>query len=219
MTGDSVFGSSRALRRWLEEQRQPFVLAVPSSESLWARLYDWALTPRWRLQLTGEERAWSHALLIRRSRKDPNEEACYVVFAPREEVSLGSVAGVARTRWRIEEGFEQAEGHLRTRRVRGSKIRGLASAHYPIASGSRVPCGRCRKGAEKRDPADYRTLHWTLEDGVGELIPLTVPEAQRLMERLLMERLLMERLLWKKAPRATAVIHGSLWRRHHQYQA
>jgi len=46
-----------------------------------------------------------------------------------------------------------------------------------------------------------------------------VPEAQRLMERLLMERLLMERLLWKKAPRATAVIHGSLWRRHHQYQA
>ena len=36
VTGDSVYGSSRALRRWLEEQRQPFVLAVPSNESLWA---------------------------------------------------------------------------------------------------------------------------------------------------------------------------------------
>jgi SRSO17 transposase len=36
VTGDSVCGSSRALRRWLEEQRQPFVLAVPSNESLWA---------------------------------------------------------------------------------------------------------------------------------------------------------------------------------------
>ena len=35
VTGDSAYGSSRALRRWLEEQRQPFVLAVPSNESLW----------------------------------------------------------------------------------------------------------------------------------------------------------------------------------------
>jgi SRSO17 transposase len=146
VTGDSVCGSSRALRRWLEEQRQPFVLAVPSNESLWAgpiweeghvqtaaemagglpseafqrlsvgqgskgeRLYDWALTPLWRLQLTDEERAWSHALLVRRSTKDPEEIAYYVVFAPREEVSLGAVAGVAGTRWRIEEGFEQAKG-------------------------------------------------------------------------------------------------------------
>jgi SRSO17 transposase len=33
-----------------------------------------------------------------------------VVFAPREEVSLGSVGGVAGTRWRIEEGFENAKG-------------------------------------------------------------------------------------------------------------
>jgi SRSO17 transposase len=36
VTGDSVCGSSRVLRRWLEEQRQPFVLAVPSNELLWA---------------------------------------------------------------------------------------------------------------------------------------------------------------------------------------
>jgi hypothetical protein len=42
-----------------------------------------------------------------------------------------------------------------------------------------------------------------------ELIPLTVPEAQRLMER----------LLWKKAPHAAAVIRWSQWRRRHQHQA
>jgi SRSO17 transposase len=60
--------------------------------------------------LTDEERAWSHALLVRRSTKDPEELAYYVVFAPREEVSLGAVAGAAGSRWRIEEGFEHAKG-------------------------------------------------------------------------------------------------------------
>ena len=145
VTGDSVYGASRTLRRWLEEQKQPFVLAVPSNEPVWTgpiweegqvqtaaeisaglpseafrrlsagdgskgkRLYDWALVPLWRLQVTDEERAWSHALLVRRSRKDPNEEAYYVVFAPREGAPIESIVSVAGTRWRIEEGFEQAK--------------------------------------------------------------------------------------------------------------
>ena len=145
VTGDSVYGTSRTLRRWLEEQKQPFVLGVPSNESVWTgpiweegqvqtaagiadrlpqeafrrlsagkgskgeRLYDWALVPLWRLQMTDEERTWGHALLIRRSRKDPNEESYYIVFAPREEASLESIVSVAGARWRIEEGFEQAK--------------------------------------------------------------------------------------------------------------
>lgn len=145
ITGDSVYGSSRTLRQWLEGQQQPFVLAVPSNESLWAgpiwekgqvqtaeeiaddlpleafqrlsagkgskgeRLYDWALTGLWRLQLTEEEQGWSHALLVRRSIEAPEEKAYYVVFAPREEASLASVVPVAGIRWRIEEGFEQAK--------------------------------------------------------------------------------------------------------------
>ncbi|WP_259253908.1 IS701 family transposase [Salinibacter ruber] len=146
VTGDSVYGSSRTLRQWLEGRKQPFVLAVPSNESLWAgpiweegqvqtaaeiadglppkafqrlsagkgskgeRLYEWALTPLWRVQLTAEEQAWSHALLVRRSTEDPEEIAYYVVFAPRKEVSLESIVPVASARWRIEEGFEQAKG-------------------------------------------------------------------------------------------------------------
>lgn len=145
VTGDSVYGASRTLRRWLEQQKQPFVLAVPSNESLWAgpiweegqvqtaaeiadglpqevfqrlsagkgakgeRLYDWALAPLWRLQLTAEEQAWSHALLVRRSTTEPDEEAYYVVFAPREETSLELIVPIAGMRWRIEEGFEQAK--------------------------------------------------------------------------------------------------------------
>jgi hypothetical protein len=43
-----------------------------------------ALTPLWRLPLTDEERAWSHALFVRRSTNDPEEIAYYVVFAPLE---------------------------------------------------------------------------------------------------------------------------------------
>ena len=146
VTGDSVYGTSRTLRRWLEEQKQPFVLAVPPGGSLWAgpiweegqvqtageiasdlpkgafqrlsagkgskgdRIYDWALIPLWRLQVTTEERAWGHGLLVRRSTEDPEEMAYYVVFAPRDEATLESIVPVAGARWRIEEGFEQAKG-------------------------------------------------------------------------------------------------------------
>ncbi len=36
VTGDSIYGGDRRLRVWLEQQEQPFVLAVASNESLWA---------------------------------------------------------------------------------------------------------------------------------------------------------------------------------------
>jgi SRSO17 transposase len=35
VTADTIYGSDRRLRRWLEEQGQPFVLAVPCNEPLW----------------------------------------------------------------------------------------------------------------------------------------------------------------------------------------
>ena len=38
VTADSVYGSARRLRMFLEEQRRPFVLAVTSDEALWADL-------------------------------------------------------------------------------------------------------------------------------------------------------------------------------------
>lgn len=38
VTGDSIYGSDRRLRVWLEQQEQPFVLAVTSAEPLWAVL-------------------------------------------------------------------------------------------------------------------------------------------------------------------------------------
>ncbi len=141
VTGDSVYGSDRRLRLFLEEKQLPFVLAVTSKEPLmvglgvyesaakWAepiassdwqrlsagegskgpRLYDWAWRPLWRLQITAEDRAQGHWLLVRRSTAEPTEMTYFVVFAPREGTSLELLARVAGTRWQVESCFESAK--------------------------------------------------------------------------------------------------------------
>lgn len=70
------------------------------------RLYDWALIPLWRLQLSAEEKRFGHYLLARRSLSDPSELAYYVVFAPRQRAALETLVKVAGRRWEIEVGFE-----------------------------------------------------------------------------------------------------------------
>ncbi len=74
------------------------------------RLYDWALVPLWRLQLTAEERRFGHYLLVRRSLTDPGELAYYVVFAPKARANLETLVKVAGRRWEIEVGFEATKG-------------------------------------------------------------------------------------------------------------
>jgi SRSO17 transposase len=39
ITGDSIYGDDRALRQWLEEHRQAYVLAVSGKESVWLQHY------------------------------------------------------------------------------------------------------------------------------------------------------------------------------------
>lgn len=51
------------------------------------RLYDWALTPLWRLQITEEERRFGHYLLVRRSLDEEREHAYYVAYAPRSKAT------------------------------------------------------------------------------------------------------------------------------------
>ncbi len=63
------------------------------------RLYEWALVPLFRLQLTEEERAWGHWFLVRRSIEDPDEIAYHVVFAPREGFTMQELVKVAGARW------------------------------------------------------------------------------------------------------------------------
>ena len=72
------------------------------------RLYEWA---RIALSSTANP-GFEHWLLIRRSRREPDQRAYYFAFAP-VGVSLGELAGAAGLRWTIEECFfERAKDDL-----------------------------------------------------------------------------------------------------------
>jgi SRSO17 transposase len=71
------------------------------------RLYDWA---RIGLPWTREP-GWERWLLIRRSRKDHDKRAYYLVFAP-AGTTLAELAGAAGLRWTIEECFQRAKDDL-----------------------------------------------------------------------------------------------------------
>jgi SRSO17 transposase len=139
VTGDSIYGSDRRLRLWLEEQLQPFVLAVNCNEALWCGMQqqradalaqrftesDWqrlsagdgAKGPRlydWvvmPLPRWAQDPDWQHALLVRRSLSNLDDFAYYVVFAP-ADTTLHDWVRVAGRRWTIEESFEHAKDAL-----------------------------------------------------------------------------------------------------------
>lgn len=100
--------SAEKIAKSLKPQAWKRLSAGPGAKG--ERLYDWALAPVWRLQLTPEERRWGHYLLARRSLDDKHELAYYVVYAPRTKVRLAALAKVAGRRWEIEVGFEATKG-------------------------------------------------------------------------------------------------------------
>lgn len=136
VTADSIYGGVYALRHFLEEREQPFVLAVPSTQRVgltakaaqvvtawppeaWERLsagegsqgprwYDWGcMSMPWRDAPEG----MTHFLLARRSVSHPEEIAYYFVFGP-TTVTLPQLALVAGTRWQVEQAFELAKGEV-----------------------------------------------------------------------------------------------------------
>jgi SRSO17 transposase len=135
VTGDEIYGNDGALRRWLEREQRPYVLAVACSHPLWhggrqvradslvasIPADGWQCLdigagskgPRiydWacaRLPYWTEE-GWAPWLLIRRSVTTPEEMAFYRAFGP-EDTTVADLARVAGTRWAIEEGFQRAK--------------------------------------------------------------------------------------------------------------
>lgn len=139
VVGDTVYGYDE-LRLFLQEHQKNYVLAVPQTHLIWSRgepqpvglvaallpasswmvlsagegskgerLYEWA----W-LQLSDEAQVSCgrvHWLLIRRSLSDPSERAYYRVWGP-ARITLAELVKVAGSRWRIEEGYEQAKGEV-----------------------------------------------------------------------------------------------------------
>jgi SRSO17 transposase len=161
------------------------------------RLYEWALRPIFRLQLTEEERYWGHWLLVRRSLEDPREIAYYVVYAPRQGTTLEALVEVAGTRWRIESGFSEAKDGFG---LDDYQVRSWAGWHRHVTlsllAHAFVSVVRTYQAAqEQRAP--------------GNLLPPTVPEVRRLMCSLLLAQ----------SPEEAAVVGWSMWRRRHQLRA
>jgi SRSO17 transposase len=139
VVGDTVYGYDE-LRIFLEDQQKNYVVAVPETHPVWvagrkppvgvlaallpesawvvlsagegskgARLYEWA----W-LQLpeqTEEAHERARWVLIRRSLSDPSKRAYYRAAGP-AQTTLVELVAVAGSRWKIEEGLEQAKGEV-----------------------------------------------------------------------------------------------------------
>jgi SRSO17 transposase len=135
VAGDEVYGNDGDLRRWLEGEQRPYVLAVARSHAVWhqgvqvrveALLAEVPAEGWQRLDIgagskgpriydwacarlpSWTEEGWAHWLLLRRSVTHPEEVAFYRAFAP-AETTVADLARVAGTRWTIEEGFQRAK--------------------------------------------------------------------------------------------------------------
>ena len=135
VTGDTVHGRARALRRWLEDEGLHHVLAVPRNEELETGLNRWRADEvlaahedwAWHRMSAGpgskgerwydwqcwilaepEDADWGRYLLFRRSCTDPDDWQAYAAFAPRG-CDLETLVGVAGRRWSIEHAFEAAK--------------------------------------------------------------------------------------------------------------
>jgi SRSO17 transposase len=137
VTGDAVYGNDSQRRSWLEKQGMSYVLAVTSQYQVWyaearrwvaeiaillspnvwqkrsagagakgERVYAWALLP-----LGNVGAARQRWLLFRRSLRDRQELAYYVVSAP-QTTRLEAIIKVEGTRWAIEESFARAKGEV-----------------------------------------------------------------------------------------------------------
>jgi SRSO17 transposase len=136
VTGDSVYGKARQLRRWLEGRPQAYVLAVSGQDYVrlggrqrqvktlvaslppqgWTRLSagDGTKGPRWYdwrwLSLVEPpEPGWRRWLLVRLSLSVPTKLTASRLFAP-QDTTVAETVQVAGTRWTIESGFEATKG-------------------------------------------------------------------------------------------------------------
>ncbi|MGH3182715.1 MAG: IS701 family transposase [Streptosporangiaceae bacterium] len=136
VTGDEVYGDDGRLRRWLEEERRPYVLAVSRAHRVWEhgrqerldRLVADLPEEAWVTLSAGEgsqgprlyDWARSHLpyvtapgmaqwVLVRRRLSDPSDLAYYRAYGP-EDTPLEELVRVAGRRWIIEESFERAKG-------------------------------------------------------------------------------------------------------------
>jgi SRSO17 transposase len=134
VTGDEVYGAWE-LRRWLEEERRSYVLAVRANQYVWAGSRQSTVAPlakalpgrAWhRITIAAGSKGprryawawmpinhdlgpkWRRWLLVRRSLDDPEDLAYYVAAGP-SRTTLTRLAKTAGARLSIEGAFESAK--------------------------------------------------------------------------------------------------------------
>jgi SRSO17 transposase len=138
VVADTIYGTARGLRGWLEERGRWYVLAVPATQGIYhegsqrqARTVAKHLSEEaWFRASAGKgskgERLYDWAcvplphpdeektgrwLLLRRGIEDPTEYAYYLAYGP-SETPVHELIWIAGRRWSIEEGFEAAKGEV-----------------------------------------------------------------------------------------------------------
>jgi SRSO17 transposase len=239
VVADSVYGSNPELRAWLESRQLPSVMAVACDEPVvvelpqlgvrrlevrdvaarlapvdWQklamsegskgpRLFAWACLPIWH---QGQDDGW-HSLLVRRSLEPTSELTYYLVFAPPTTCLQDKVSALGG-RWRIEEDFENGKDlGLDQYEVRCyvGWYRHLTLVMLALAFLTSIAVA-ARRSAAPRLPALLPATEALISP---QLCPLSVPEARRLLAR----------LLFPPPSSAPLVLAWSGWRRRHQQQA
>ena len=234
VAGDTVYGNDRRLRRWLEEQGLPYVLAVKSNEPLWAdtergstqvaarELAQQIPDDQWQRLSAGDGskgprlydwgrlqvRPWSEPdqghWLLVRRSIADPEDLAYYACFGAAEVPLAELVRVAGSRWIIEDAFKEAKQEVGLGEYQVRRWVGWYR-HITLVRPRRTgPC------FPHGNPALRRRWRW--QKGAmlpGELIPVTVPEVRRLLCR----------LLWLPRGSPALTIQWSGWRRRHQARA
>ena len=142
VTGDEVYGSDRNLRRWLEREGIPHVLAIKSNEQLWAwtekgprqvradPLASWVDECDWHRLSAGDgakgPRFYDWTTVAIRPLREPGKEywllarrsiakpaeLAYYVCFGPSGTAMAELVKVAGRRWAIEECFEEAKGQV-----------------------------------------------------------------------------------------------------------
>ncbi len=139
VVADTVYGTARGLRGWLEGRERPYVLAVTGThgvhhqgrqrqartvarglpEGAWVRSSAGAGSKGDRLYdwacvalpEADSEGGAGRWLLVRRNIDEPSELAYYLAYGPKG-TPAGELVRVAGRRWAIEDCFEQAKGEV-----------------------------------------------------------------------------------------------------------
>ena len=242
VAGDTVYGSDRKLRQWLEQQEIPHVLAVKRNEKLWAltdkgsrqvradRLAPGVEESGWVRLSAGNgakgPRVYDWTRVAIRPLKEPGkgywllarrsiaqpEELAWYVCFGPAETSLEELVRVAGIRWTIEECFEEAKGQVGLDQYEVRKWEGWYRHITPV-SWHGAGSGHAGPCLPGGSPATGQRRLLRKKGGEPEWDESLIPLTVPEVRRLLYK------LIWQPRPSPKRVLAWSRWRRRHQARA